>query len=88
VAIRAVTEARPAAGRDAGYMTQMPLYKQLRRSRSDRMLAGVCGGIARYFAVDPVLVRVAFVLIAFLSGGTALLAYLIAWGVMPEETTA
>jgi phage shock protein C len=66
-------------------MTQMPLYKQLRRSRTDRMLAGVCGGVARYFAVDPVAVRVAFVVLAIISGGLALIAYLAAWIVMPEE---
>lgn len=69
-------------------MTQMPLYKKLQRSRSDRMLAGVCGGVANYFAVDPVLVRVAFVLLAFISGGAAVLAYLVAWVVMPEEPFA
>ncbi len=66
----------------------MPLYKKLQRSRTDRMLAGVCGGVATYFAVDPVLVRVAFVLLAFISGGMAVLAYLVAWVVMPEEPVA
>jgi phage shock protein C len=63
----------------------MPMYKQLRRSRTEKMVAGVCGGVARYFAVDPVAVRVAFVLLAFLSGGLAVLAYVVAWAVMPEE---
>jgi phage shock protein PspC (stress-responsive transcriptional regulator) len=69
-------------------MTQMPLYKQLRRSRTDRMLAGICGGVARYFAVDPIAVRVAFVVLAFITGGTAVLAYLVAWLVMPAEPLA
>lgn len=63
----------------------MPVYKQLRRSRTEKMVAGVCGGIARYFNVDPVLARVAFVVLAFISGGLAVLAYFVAWGVMPEE---
>jgi phage shock protein PspC (stress-responsive transcriptional regulator) len=66
----------------------MPVYKQLRRSRTNKVVAGICGGIARYFAVDPVAVRVAFVVLAFITGGTALLAYLVAWLVMPEDTTA
>ncbi len=66
-------------------MTQMPAYKQLRRSRSNRMLAGVCGGVASYFGIDPVEVRVAAVVLAFISGGMAALAYLVAWLIMPEE---
>jgi len=65
-------------------MTQ-PTYKQLRRSRSDRMLGGVCGGIARYFGVDPVAVRVGYAIVAVITGGGALIAYPILWIVMPEE---
>ena len=65
-------------------MTQ-PAYKQLRRSRSDRMIGGVCGGIARYFGVDPVAVRVGYAVLAFISGGLAVLAYPALWMVMPEE---
>jgi phage shock protein C len=65
----------------------MPMYKQLRRSRDNKVVAGICGGIARYLAVDPVAVRVAFVVLAFITGGTALLAYLVAWLVMPDDTT-
>jgi phage shock protein C len=69
-------------------MTQMPVYKQLRRSRSDKMVAGICGGVARYFSIDPVAARVAFVVLAFITGGVAVLAYLVAWLVMPDETAA
>lgn len=65
-------------------MTQ-PTYKQLRRSRSNRMLGGVCGGIAQYFGVDPVAVRVAYAIVAVITGGGALIAYPILWIVMPEE---
>jgi phage shock protein PspC (stress-responsive transcriptional regulator) len=65
-------------------MTQ-PTYKQLRRSRSDRMLGGVCAGIARYFGVDPVAVRVGYAILSFFSGGLAILAYPVLWMVMPEE---
>lgn len=56
---------------------------QLARSRSDRMIGGVCGGLARYFAVDPAIVRLVFVL-AVLSGVSPLV-YVLLWVVMPEE---
>ena len=55
------------------------------RSRRDRVIAGVCGGIGDYFDVDPVLVRVAFVALAF-AGGVGVLAYLIALVLVPEES--
>ncbi len=57
---------------------------RLYRSRSDRMLAGVAGGIAKYFNVDPTLVRLLFVLFA-LAGGPGLLVYIIMWIIMPVE---
>jgi phage shock protein C len=60
-------------------------YKQLRRSRTDRMLGGVCGGFARYLGIDPVAMRVIYVLAAFLSGGALILGYLLFWVIMPEE---
>jgi phage shock protein C len=69
-------------------MTEMPnqnSVRQLRRSRSDRMLAGVCAGIANYLRIDPTLVRVGFAVLAIITWGIALLAYLVAWIVMPEE---
>lgn len=58
--------------------------RRLVRPRDDRMLAGVCAGIARYFTLDPTLVRVLWVLMVCL-GGSGLLAYLICWIVIPEE---
>lgn len=60
------------------------MTKKLYRSRSDRMIAGVCGGIADYFNVDSTLIRLA-VLFIFLFQGVGLIAYLIAWLVMAEE---
>ncbi len=57
--------------------------KRLLRSMDDRMVAGVCAGLANYFNLDPSLVRLLFVLVFFL-GGSALLIYLILWIVMPE----
>ncbi len=72
-------------------MTQQPFTqqpsKQLRRSRDDRVVAGICAGVGRYLGIDPVASRVLFVVLAVFSGGTALLAYLIAWLVMPEDPT-
>jgi phage shock protein PspC (stress-responsive transcriptional regulator) len=59
-------------------------YKQLRRPLDDRIMAGVCSGIGRYFGVDPVLVRVVFAVLAVLTWGTALLAYPVLWFLMPE----
>jgi phage shock protein C len=58
---------------------------QLARSKSDRMIAGVCGGLANYFNIDPVIVRLVFV-VAVLFGGISPLVYVILWIVMPEES--
>jgi phage shock protein C len=56
----------------------------LRRSRQDRMIAGVCGGLGRYLGVDPVLLRIAFVVLA-VAGGSGILIYVIAAIFIPEE---
>ena len=60
----------------------MPFKKQLCRSESDRMIAGVCGGIAEYFELDSSLVRFLFILIILL-GGSGLFIYVILWTVLP-----
>ena len=57
---------------------------KLRRSTSDKVVAGVCGGLGRYFDVDPVFFRLAFVVLA-LGGGSGVLLYVIAWIAIPEE---
>jgi phage shock protein C len=56
----------------------------LRRSRTDRVIAGVCGGVGRYLGVDPVLIRVALVVLAIVGGGGILL-YILGWILIPEE---
>lgn len=56
------------------------------RSKADRMIGGVCGGLARYFNIDSTIVRLVFVL-AVLSGVSPLV-YLVLWVVMPEERAA
>lgn len=57
--------------------------KRLTRSRMDRQIAGVCGGLAEYFGIDPTLVRIAFVLLAVM-GGPGIILYIILALVMPE----
>src|SRR5262245_13957408 len=59
--------------------------KKLFRSRSDRKLTGVCGGMGGYFGCDSTLIRVAWVLAAFISGGLGVLAYLVLILVIPNE---
>ncbi len=61
--------------------------KRLYRSAKDKVLGGVCGGLAKYFNVDPVLIRVLWA-ISFFFGGAGLIAYLVAWIIMPEEPVA
>jgi len=58
--------------------------KSLTRRRDDRMVAGVCSGIADYLGVDATLVRVAAVVAAVFSFGAAVVAYVAAWILMPE----
>jgi phage shock protein C len=59
-------------------------FRRLFRSRNDRMLGGVCGGLGTYFTLDSTLLRVLFVLLA-LSGGPGVLAYLLLLILIPIE---
>ncbi len=61
------------------------MEKRLHRSSRDRILGGVCAGLGEYFDIDPVLVRVVFVLLA-LAQGIGFLIYVILWIVMPKES--
>ena len=58
--------------------------KNLYRSDENKMLAGVCGGIAEYFGVDPTLIRLAWVVFSLL-GGSGLLAYILAAIIIPRD---
>ncbi|MBN1264361.1 MAG: PspC domain-containing protein [Anaerolineales bacterium] len=58
--------------------------KKLYRSRNDRMLGGVCGGLSEYFQIDSTLIRLLFVAFG-LAGGPGLIAYIIMLIVVPEE---
>ena len=57
--------------------------KKLFRSRENRMICGVCGGVAEYFNIDPTLVRLGWVLVAACSFGTGIIAYFVAAIIMP-----
>jgi len=62
----------------------MTQAKRLYRSRKNKMLAGVCGGIAEYFDVDPTLIRLLWVLL-ILAGGAGIVLYLLALVIVPEQ---
>jgi len=62
----------------------MEKSKRLYKSRSEKKLAGVCGGIAEYFDTDPTLIRLAWVIFS-LAGGCGILAYIIAAIILPNE---
>ena len=68
----------PAAGRPAGPAGP------LQRSRSDRKVAGVCGGLATYFGIDPIILRILIVVLS-LFGGSGLLIYAAGWLLLPDE---
>ena len=60
-------------------------YKKLVRSKANRMLCGVCGGIGEYLNVDPTIVRLIWLLCSVASCGTGLLVYIVAAFVIPED---
>lgn len=62
--------------------------KQLYRTIQERMLGGVCGGLGKYFDIDPTVIRLFWVVVTVLSVGTGILVYLLAWIIIPEEDTA
>lgn len=58
--------------------------KKLYRSKNNKIIAGVCGGIGEYFNIDPTLIRLLLVVLTVL-GGSGLLAYIICWVIIPQE---
>jgi phage shock protein PspC (stress-responsive transcriptional regulator) len=69
---------------DAPTTAAPPAPRRLLRSRDDRVIAGVCSGLARYFNIDPLIVRIAAVALAFV-GGAGLIAYIAAWFLVPAD---
>jgi phage shock protein C len=61
-----------------------PEPRVLRRSRDERVIGGVCGGLGRYLGIDPVLLRIAFVILA-IAGGGGILLYIVSWILIPEQ---
>lgn len=57
---------------------------RLSKSRTDKMIAGVCGGIAEYLGWDPTIIRIIFVILAFLGWGSPILLYFVLALVMPD----
>lgn len=64
------------------------MKKRLYRSRTNKMIAGVCGGLAEYFDIDPVIIRILFFILLLPGGLPGLLPYIILWIVVPKEPTA
>jgi phage shock protein C len=62
----------------------MDASRKLYRSTSNRQLAGVCGGLAEYFNLDPTLIRVLFIILAVL-GGSGLILYIALWIIVPKQ---
>ena len=59
-------------------------YRRLMRSTTDRRIAGVCGGVAKYLNIDPAVVRILF-LLSIIFGGFGIWAYLVVWLIAPED---
>jgi phage shock protein PspC (stress-responsive transcriptional regulator) len=68
-----------------GAAREAPAVKRLRLSRSDRKIAGVCGGLGEFLDIDPVFFRAIFIVLAFV-GGLGILLYIVLWLVMPEAS--
>ncbi len=79
-------DARPAAAVPPPYYAHpAPPRPPLRRSRSDRVFAGVCGGFGQQYGIDPVLLRILLVVLAVFTGGAFVIVYVVAWILIPEE---
>jgi phage shock protein PspC (stress-responsive transcriptional regulator) len=76
----------PTATQPKSFQTTSAATKRLYRDENDKVLGGVCAGLANYFDIDPIIVRVAFLIILF-AFGTGLLAYIILWIVVPSTST-
>jgi phage shock protein PspC (stress-responsive transcriptional regulator) len=70
-----------------GAAQELRAPRRLRRSRAERKIAGVCGGLGEFAAIDPVLFRVLFVVLAFM-GGMGILLYIAFWLAMPDAPAA
>jgi phage shock protein C len=76
-------EGEPSA--EAETEISIPPQRRLVRSRDDRVIGGVCGGLGKYLGVDPVLTRIAALLLVF-AGGAGIVLYVVGWIAIPEES--
>lgn len=67
-------------------MADKPI-KRLYRSRNDRLIGGVCAGLADYFNIDPTVMRLLYILLCFISLGSGVLIYVLLWVIVPESKT-
>ena len=71
---------------DMNFVPSMPAQgTRLLRSRKNRMITGVCGGIGEYFNVDPTVIRLITILLFFIPGAPIIIAYLVAWIIIPLD---
>jgi len=61
--------------------------KRLLRAKDEKVVAGVCGGIAKYLEIDPTVVRLLWVVLTVFSMGAGIIAYIVAWIIVPEENS-
>jgi phage shock protein PspC (stress-responsive transcriptional regulator) len=61
------------------------MTKRLYRSTTDRKIAGVCGGLAEYFGIDPVIIRIIAVILLLPGGFPGFIPYVIMWAIVPEK---
>ena len=66
-------------------MSNISNGKVLQRKVDNRIIAGVCAGLADYLDVDVNLVRIVVAVVALITAGTGIVAYLVAWAIIPEE---
>jgi phage shock protein C len=66
-------------------MAKKKVKKLYRAKEKDSMIAGVCGGIAEYSEVDPTVIRLLWVILTLVSFGLGVLAYLLAWIIIPRK---
>ena len=59
-------------------------YRRLYRSEEDRVVAGICGGLGEYFSIDPVLIRLLWI-VSIMLGGGGLIIYLLGWLLIPRQ---
>ncbi len=63
------------------------MAKKLYRSKEDRKIAGICGGLGEYFDIDPTIIRLVWLAMLF-AVGSGVLAYIIGWIIVPEKPAA